>query len=299
MSIFKGCAVAMVTAFNDKKGSTSKQGINLDAQKNIIEHLIKGGVDGIVVCGTTGEPSTMTHIERDMLVEFTVKTVNKRIPVIVGSGGNDTLEAIEFSKKAEYLGADALMIVTPYYNKCTQKGLFTHFKAINDAVKSPIIAYNVPPRTGMTIKPETALDLSNLKNIVAIKEASGDIHEISKIIKLTKGKMDLYSGYDSLTVPAVSLGALGVISVAANVVPHLTKQVAHLSLQGDFKGACEVHYQLAPLMDLLFCEVNPIPAKKALEFMGFGGMQPRLPLTEMETKNADKLKAELVNLGIL
>ena len=292
MPIFTGSGVAMVAAFD-------KSGINYDAQGKIIEHLIKGGADALIVCGTTGEPSTMTAAEKEELVRFTIKTVAKRIPVVVGSGGNNTAESIRFSQISQDLGADALMVVAPYYNKCTQNGLIAHYSAIAESVKLPIIVYNVPSRTVVDILPSTAARLSDIKNLVALKEASGDIHQISEVIRLTKGKMDIYSGDDSLAVPAIALGALGVISVAANAVPDKINRMTHLALQGDFKAAAKLHFDLAPLMQLLFCEVNPIPVKKAMEFLGFATSILRLPLTEMEPQNAAKLKAEMARLKIV
>jgi len=292
MALFTGCACAMVTAFG-------ANGIDWDAQKDIIEHLIKGKTDAIVVCGTTGEPSTMTAQEREEMVAFTVKTVNKRIPVYAGSGGNNTLDSVAFSKKCQDLGVDGLMVVTPYYNKCTQNGLIAHFDAIASSVKLPIIAYNVPTRTNVNILPQTAVKLAALKNIVALKEASGDIHQISESIRLAGDKLDIYSGDDSLLVPAVAIGAKGVISVAANVVPDTMASMAALSLAGDFKAAAGLHFNLAHLMQLLFCEVNPIPIKKAMEFIGFKTGILRLPLTEMEPENAAKLKKEMVRLGLV
>jgi len=292
MSIFTGFAPAMITAFKNDK-------IDYNSQKNIIEHLISGKVDAIVVLGTTGEPSTMTLAEREELLDFTVKVVAKRVPVIAGSGGNNTAESINFSKKCEALGADALMIVTPYYNKCTQNGIVAHFKAISDAVNLPIIAYNVPSRTGVNIIPETAVKLAELKNIKAIKEASGSMEQISDVIRLTRGKLDVYSGDDALTVPAISLGAKGVISVAANASPTLIANQTHLALKGDFKAATEVNFKIAPFVKLLFSEVNPIPLKKAMEYLKLCNGEVRLPLTQMEEANSVKLKKEMQGLGLI
>jgi len=292
MAIFKGSAVAMVTAFDNDS-------LNLKVQGEIIKHLLKNKVDAVVVCGTTGEPSTMSTKEKLDLIDFTLKTVNKAVPVIVGSGGNDTRQSVEFSLKCQDLGADALMVVTPYYNKCTQNGLLAHFKAIGEAVKLPIMAYNVPGRTGLNITPSTAAKLCDIKNIAAIKEASGDIHQISEVIRLTNGKADIYSGDDSLAVPAISLGAVGVVSVAGNVVCNEIHDMAIKAINGDFTAASKIHFKLAKLMQLLFCEVNPIPVKKAMEYLGFNVGIPRLPLTEMESESAANLKDEMVKLGLI
>ncbi|MCL2797724.1 MAG: 4-hydroxy-tetrahydrodipicolinate synthase [Firmicutes bacterium] len=292
MPLFTGLGVAMITAFDEN-------GINFDAQGKIIDHLLNGGTDAIVVCGTTGEPSTMTKPEREDLIAFTVQRVAGRIPVYAGSGGNNTAESVDFSRRCQELGADGLLVVTPYYNKCTQKGLIAHFAAISDAVSIPMIAYNVPTRTNVNILPETALKLAEIKNVVAIKEASGDIHQISEVLRLTKGKLDIYSGDDSLTVPAMALGALGVISVAGNVVPKEMREMTQLALTGNFSAASDIHFNLAPLMKLLFCEVNPIPVKYAMNLLGFNAGIPRMPLTEMEPQNAEKLRAEMERLGLI
>ncbi|MCL2062245.1 MAG: 4-hydroxy-tetrahydrodipicolinate synthase [Firmicutes bacterium] len=292
MSLFKGSGVAMVTAFSDS-------GINYGAQEKIIQHILQGGTNAIFVCGTTGEPSTMTAAEREALLDFTIKTVNKRVPVYAGSGGNNTAETVRFSRRCQDIGADGLMVVTPYYNKCTQNGLVQHYAAIGEAVNIPIIAYNVPGRTGVDIKPETAARLAQIKNIRAIKEASGDIHQISETMRLTQGKLITYSGDDSLTLPAVALGAAGVVSVAANVIPDKVSLLTKLALDGKFSAAAKEHFAAAPLMKLLFCEVNPIPVKKALQFLGFDAGIPRLPLTEMEKENAVLLHAEMQRLGLI
>jgi len=292
MSIFAGSAPAMITAFS---GTT----IDYNAQKNIIEHLIKNKVDAIVALGTTGEPSTMTGAEKVEFLDFVVKTAGKRVPVIAGSGGNNTQEAVSFSKKCEQLGVDALMVVTPYYNKCTQKGLLAHYGAISDAVKLPIIAYNVPSRTGLNMLPETCVELTKIKNIAAIKEASGNMEQISDVIRLVGDKLDIYSGDDALTVPAISLGAKGVISVAANAAPKLVKEIADLSLKGDFKQATKAHFNLVPFIKLLFSEVNPIPLKKAMQLLKLCNGELRLPLTQMEQAGAVKMEQELKRLKLI
>lgn len=292
MALFKGSGVAMITPFDEN-------GIAFDALDKLIAHLLKGGTNAIFTCGTTGEPSTMTENERLSVIDFTLKKVNKRIPVFAGSGGNNTAEAALFSRKCENLGVDGLLVVTPYYNKCTQNGAVAHYKAISDAVNIPIVAYNVPTRTGFNLLPTTVQKLTDIKNVRAVKEASGDICQMLDIAALTRGRLDLYSGDDSLTVPAVSLGAMGVISVAANVVPDKIAQMTALALKGDYENAREIQFQLSPLMKALFSEVNPIPCKKALQFLGFAVGAPRLPLTEMETEHSEKLKDEMRKLGLV
>ena len=292
MPLFTGSGVAMITAF-------THDGINFDAQGKIIDYLVQNGADALFVCGTTGEPSTMTPREREDLIEFTLQKVNKRIPVFAGSGGNNTDESVKFSKRCESLGADGLLVVTPYYNKCTQNGLLAHYGAIGEAVNIPIIAYNVPTRTNVNILPETARKLADIKNIRALKEASGDIHQISEIIRQTQGKLDIYSGDDSLTVPAMSLGAVGVVSVAANVVPDKMHNMAKLCKNGKFHEAAKIHFELAALTKLLFCEVNPIPTKKAMQLLGFNVGTPRLPLTELEPQNTVALSNEMKKLNLI
>jgi 4-hydroxy-tetrahydrodipicolinate synthase len=293
-ALFKGCGVAMITAFNESGK------IDFKAQGKIIEHLLNGGTDAVFVCGTTGEPSTMTEDERLSLIEFTVSKVSGRAKVFAGSGGNNTQKSAEFSAKCEELKTDGLLVVTPYYNKCTQNGLIAHYKAVSDAVNIPIIVYNVPTRTNVNILPETAEKLAEIKNIKAIKEASGDIHQISEVIRLTRDKgIVVYSGDDSLTVPAMALGAAGVISVAGNVIPKAMSDMAKLCLSGLVAEAAELHFKYARLMKLLFCEVNPIPVKKSMNLLGFNAGLPRLPLTEMEDINAAKLEAELKALKII
>lgn len=292
MAIFNGSGVALVTPFNEN-------GINYDVLKEQLEFIIAGGSKAVTVLGTTGEPSTMTLEEKNSVIKFCIKTVNKRIPVIVGSGGNNTAVAIEASMKAESLGANALLIVTPYYNKCTQNGLIAHYKAISDKVNIPIIVYNVPGRTGLNIAPATAAKLAEIKNIKAIKEASGNIEQIMEVARLTKGKLDLYSGDDNLIVPIMSLGGIGVISVAANIIPDKIEKIVSLCSQNKFSEATALQFELTPFIKTLFCEVNPIPAKKALQYLGLNVGLPRLPLTEMETENAVKLKTEMQKFGLI
>jgi len=293
MAIFKGTACAMVTAF------TPNGSIDYTAQKDIIEHLIKNKIDAIVVLGTTGEPSTMTETERLELLTFTVKTVNKRVPVIAGTGCNCTKDTAEFSKEATARGADALMVVTPYYNKCTQDGLVAHYQAISDAVVLPIIAYNVPARTNVNILPSTAVKLSKIKNVVALKEASGDMNQIQEIIRLTKGSLDIYSGDDPLNVVSCYMGAIGAISVAANAIPKRMVDMTNAAIKGDIKKANTLYFEVSEFIKNLFIEVNPIPVKKAMEYLGFKTEYLRLPLTAMTDGNSQILLASMKKLGLV
>lgn len=292
MSIFTGVGVAMITPFNEN-------GVNFDAFGKHIDFLLENKVDALFVLGTTGEPSTMTLAEKESVLTFALEKVNKRVPVFAGSGGNNTAEAIKFSVRAEELGADGLLVVTPYYNKCTQNGVVAHYKAISDAVNIPIIAYNVPTRTGFNIAPATVLKLADIKNVVAIKEASGDIDQVLDVAAITRGKLDFFSGDDSLTVPAMSIGAKGVISVAANIIPRQMQQMTSLCLEGDYKAASEIHFEFAPFVKALFSEVNPIPCKHAANLLGFDMGIPRMPLTEMEKDNADKLEAIMRSINLI
>lgn len=292
MSIFTGVGVALITPF-------TKDGVNFEECGKHIDYLLENKVDSIIVLGTTGEPSTMSTEEKIALVEFAVKRVNKRVPVIAGSGSNDTVKSAKFSLQCQEKGVDGLLIVTPYYNKCTQNGVLAHYKYISDAVNIPIIAYNVPTRTGFNMSPETASKLADIKNVVALKEASGDIDQVLDVASAVRGKLDFYSGDDSLTVPAMSIGAKGVISVAGNVVPKEMHLLTKYCKDNQFEQASEIHFRLAPLMKALFCEVNPIPCKKAVEFLGFKTGVPRLPLTDMEKPNADKLKQIMKNLKLI
>lgn len=292
MSIFTGSGVALITPFTEK-------GVNFDALGKLTDHVIGGKTDALFVLGTTGEPSTMTRAEKESVIEFTLKKVNKKVPVFIGSGGNNTADVIEWSKRVEALGADGLLVVTPYYNKCTQNGVLAHYGAVSDAVKIPIVAYNVPTRTGFNMKPETIARLADIKNIVAVKEASGDIDQMLEVARLTKGKLDFYSGDDSLTVPAMSIGAKGVISVAANVIPEKVHNMATLCLKNEYEKASAIQFEIAPFVKTLFSEVNPIPCKKALELMGFDVGKPRMPLTEMEEATTAKMASEMKKLELI
>ena len=294
MAIFKGAGVAIVTPF------TKNNEVDYEKLGELIEFQIKEGTDSIIICGTTGESSTLTHEEHLECIRYAVKKVNKRVPVIAGTGSNCTNTAIYLSKEAQEHGADGLLIVTPYYNKATQNGLTAHFTAIAKAVDLPIILYNVPGRTGCNLLPKTVAGLvKNVDNIVGIKEASGNIKQVADIMQLTEGNIDLYSGCDEIIVPILSLGGVGVISVMSNIMPKETHDIVAKYLEGDTKGSLELQLKLLPLVDALFCEVNPIPVKKALNLMGFDVGSLRLPLTEMEPANAERLAGVMKALGLL
>lgn len=293
MSIFKGAAVAMITPM------TETQEVNYEKLGELIEEQIAGGTDAIVICGTTGEASTLSHEEHLDAIKYTVEKVNHRIPVIAGTGSNSTETAIYLSQKAEKYGVDGLLLVSPYYNKATQKGLIAHFTAIADSVKVPVILYNIQGRTGVNIAPETIAYLfNNVENIVAVKEASGNISQVAKIMQLTDGKIDLYSGNDDQVVPILSLGGSGVISVLSNVAPRETHDMVQKFLDGDVAGSREIQLRALPLIDALFCEVNPIPVKAALNLMGKEVGPLRLPLTEMEPQNQERLAKAMKDFGI-
>ena len=293
MSIFTGAAVAIATPFNND-GSVNYE--NLD---NLIEFQIKNNTDAIVICGTTGEASTLSHEEHIDVIKHCVQTVNHRVPVIAGTGSNSTETAIYLSQEAEKAGADAVLLVTPYYNKATQKGLYVHFKDTADAISLPCILYNVPSRTGCNILPETAVKLAkDVDNIVAIKEASGNLSQIAKLLQLADGCIDVYSGNDDQIVPIMSLGGLGVISVLSNVAPQQTHDLCQACLDNDFKKAAKMQLEALPLIDALFSEVNPIPVKKALNIMGFEAGPLRKPLTEMEDAHAKTLEEAMKAYGI-
>lgn len=293
MSIFKGAAVAMITPM------TETQEVNYEKLGELIEEQIAGGTDAIVICGTTGEASTLSHEEHLDAIKYTVEKVNHRIPVIAGTGSNSTETAIYLSQEAEQYGVDGLLLVSPYYNKATQKGLIAHFTAIADSVKVPVILYNIQGRTGVNIAPETIAYLfNNVENIVAVKEASGNISQVAKIMQLTDGKIDLYSGNDDQVVPILSLGGSGVISVLSNVAPRKTHDMVQKFLDGDVAGSREIQLRALPLIDALFCEVNPIPVKAALNLMGKEVGPLRLPLTEMEPQNQERLAKAMKDFGI-
>ena len=286
MSIFEGSGVAIITPFNN-------EGVNFEKLRVLLEWHIEKGTDAIIICGTTGEATTMTEKEKKDTIKFTVDVVNKRIPVIAGTGSNNTATAISMSKYAENVGVDGLLVITPYYNKTTQKGLIKHFKAINDEVSTPIILYNVPSRTGVNIKPETFLKLSELNNIVAVKEASGDISQIVKIKELCRDKIDIYSGNDDQVVSIMSIGGIGVISVLANIIPDKVHEMAIKCLENNYKSALDIQLDTLSLTNSLFIETNPIPVKTAMNLMGLQVGPLRLPLCEMEPHNEDILKTAL------
>ena len=290
--LFKGCGTAIVTPFNE-------QGVNFKEFKRLIEDQISGHADAIIVCGTTGESSTMTEQERKDTISFALQTVAGRIPVIAGTGGNNTSSAIAMTKWAETVGVDGALIVTPYYNKTTQSGLVAHYKAITRETTLPIILYNVPSRTGLNILPETCLELSKIENIVAIKEASGNISQIAKIAQLCKDNLHIYSGNDDQIIPILSLGGLGVISVLSNIAPKDTHNIVNLYLDGKIKEAVKLQLDALPLINALFCEVNPIPVKAALNMLGYDFGVPRLPLVEMSDLGKEKLKKEMIQYGLL
>ena len=290
--IFKGCGTAIVTPFNE-------EGVNYDEFKKLIEFQIANKVDSIVVCGTTGESSTMTIEERKEAIKFAVDTVNKRIPVIAGTGGNCTSSVIEFTKYAESIGVDAALIVTPYYNKTTQDGLVAHYTAIAKETKLPIILYSVASRTGVNITPSTCKKLSEIPNIVAIKEASGNLSQIAEIANLCGDELHIYSGNDDQITPILSIGGIGVISVLSNVAPEYTHNIVENFEKGNIKEAIEAQVKAIPLVKALFCEVNPIPVKAALNMLGYNVGSPRLPLIEMSEAGKEKLKSELLTFGLL
>ncbi len=280
MTLFKGAGVALITPFNEDDT------INFDMLGTLIDRQLAGKTDAIIVCGTTGEAATMTEEEKLSVVEFAVKRVNHRVPVIAGSGSNSTRLVIDLSKKIADLGADGLLIVTPFYNKATQQGLYEHYSTIAKAVDLPIIMYNVPSRTGCNILPETAMKLGlENKNIVAIKEASGNISQITKLASLCRGCLDIYSGNDDQIVPILSLGGVGVISVLSNVAPQGTHDMVMEYLNGNEKKARQLQLDYLELVDALFCEVNPIPVKSTMNMLGFNVGSLRLPLTEMEEEH--------------
>ena len=294
MAIFTGSGVAIVTPFH-ANGS-----INYDKLEELIDFHCNNGTDSIVICGTTGESATMTEAEHIECIKKAVEFTKGRIPVVAGTGSNATYTAIELSKEAEAAGADGLLIVTPYYNKCTQAGLAAHYTAIAKEVKTPIIMYSVTSRTGVNIAPETVASLvKNVDNIVGIKEASGNISQVAKIMNLTDGKVDLYSGNDDQIVPLMSLGGIGVISVLANVAPKETHDICAKYLAGDVKGSAALQLKALPLVDALFSEVNPIPVKKAMQLMGHEVGPLRMPLTELTEGNTEKLAKAMKEFGII
>ena len=291
--IFTGSGVAIITPMN-QDGS-----INYAELEKLIEFQIQNGTDAIITCGTTGESATMSHEEHCEVIRFTIEKVNKRVPVIAGTGSNDTAKAIAHTKKAAALGADAALVVTPYYNKATQKGLAAFFFAIADSSPIPLILYNVPSRTGVNIQPETYALMAEHPNIVGIKEANGDISSVARTLSLVGDRLDLYSGNDDQIVPILSLGGKGVISVLSNPFPRETAEITGRFFKGDIQGAAQLQLHFLPLISALFSEVNPIPVKAAMSALGYGENRLRLPLTEMEEEHKEKLLALMKKEGVL
>lgn len=294
MSIFKGAGVAIVTPMKENGE------VNYERFAELIEFQIAGGTDAIIVCGTTGEASTLTHEEHLDVIKYCTEVVAGRIPVIAGTGSNCTETAVYLSTEAEKYGVNGLLLVSPYYNKATQNGLYRHFKTIAEAVKIPVLLYNVPSRTGCNILPETVVRLcKDVENIVGVKEASGNISQIAHLAAIADGCVDIYSGNDDQIVPIMSLGGIGVISVLSNVAPRQTHEICQRFLDGDVKGSCKLQLEALDLCNALFCEVNPIPVKMALNLMGKGAGPLRMPLTEMEEANTARLKKAMEAYGIL
>jgi len=294
MAIFKGSGVAIITPFK-ADGS-----VNYDKLDELINFHCDNHTDSIIICGTTGESSTLTEAEHLECIKFTVERTKGRIPVIAGTGSNCTATAVQMSEEAAGYGADGVLLVTPYYNKCTQAGLAAHYTAAAKAAKVPLIMYNVPSRTSVNIEPETAAALvKNVDNIVGIKEASGNIAQVAKIMQLADGRIDLYSGNDDQIVPLMSLGGLGVISVVANIAPQETHDICAKYFAGDVTGSRDLQLRILPLIEALFCEVNPIPVKKAANLMGMEAGGVRMPLTELADANVGRLTQAMKDFGLL
>jgi len=286
-----GIATAMVTPFG-------KNGVNLEEFGKMIEYQIDGGTDALVVLGTTGEPATMTEEEKTQTVKYAVEKAARRVKIIVGAGSNDTAKAVAAAVNAENSGADGILAVTPYYNKCTQRGLYEYYKAVCGAVKIPVIAYNVPSRTGVNILPETAEKLATLPNMAGFKEASGNMAQVCETMRRIRGKADLYSGEDGLNLPILAIGGAGAVSVASNIAPVEVKKVYTLLKQNRLAEAALEQEKLMPLISALFCEVNPIPVKAAYNMLGFNAGTPRSPLTELEDEHKAILKNAIINAGL-
>ena len=288
---FKGSATALITPFDEN-------GVNYEVLGQLIEHQIAGGTDAIVFLGTTGEPSTMSFEEEHILMEYAVKKVAKRAKVIFGCGSNNTADAVMTAQFAEKFGADGLLAVTPYYNKCTQNGLVAYYKAICEAVSIPVIAYNVPGRTGVEIQPATMNKIADIPNIAGIKDAGGNMSKTMETLRLVKDRCDVYSGEDALNFPILAVGGVGVISVLSNIVPDKVKELCTLIEKGDYKAAEALNDKLLPLANACFVEVNPIPVKEAMNLLGFNAGVPRAPLTVIEDDNRKKLQAAMQNFGL-
>lgn len=294
MAIFEGAGIALITPF------TADGAVNYKKLEELVEEQIAAGTDSIVACGTTGEASTMTHEEHLDVIRYVCQVVNKRVPVIAGTGSNCTDTAIYLSKEAEAMGADGILVVSPYYNKATQKGLAAHFTAVANAVKIPMILYNIPGRTGVTIAPETIASLCrDVDNIVGVKEASGNISAIAHMMSLGGEYIDLYSGNDDQIVPLLSLGGKGVISVLSHVAPAQTHEICASYFRGDVKTSCRMQLEAIPLIEALFCEVNPIPVKAAMNLLGKEVGPLRMPLTEIEPEHREQLRQAMEAYGLL
>ncbi|MDE6411030.1 MAG: 4-hydroxy-tetrahydrodipicolinate synthase [Clostridia bacterium] len=287
----RGTATALITPFTER-------GVNFDALEKLIRYQIENGTDALVVLGTTGEPATMTEDEKESVISFAVKQAKGKCKIIVGTGSNCTEKAVLASQKAEAIGADGVLAVTPYYNKCTQKGLVAYYKAIASAVKIPVIAYNVPSRTGVNILPETMKEIAEIPNIAGIKEASGNMAQVMETARLIRGKCDLYSGEDILNFPILAAGGVAVISVVSNLLPKEIKTLTQLIFKGDYKNALILSEKLLPVAKACFTEVNPIPVKAGANLMGFHAGAPRAPLSECEAENVEKLKKALIDFGV-
>lgn len=292
MSIFEGSGVALVTPFNEK-------GVDYEKLRELLNWHVENETDAIIICGTTGEATTMTEEEKKETIKFTVDVIGKRIPVIAGTGSNNTAASIQMSKYAESVGVDGLLVITPYYNKTNTKGLFKHFEAINNSVNIPIIVYNVPGRTGMNITTKQLVELAKLSNVKAIKEASGNISQVAEMKALVGDSIDIYSGNDNQIVPIMSLGGKGVISVLANVIPKEVHEMTHAYLKGDTQKSLNLQIKNLELCNNLFIETNPIPVKTALNMMGMKVGPLRLPLYEMDSKNEETLKATLKKYNLI
>jgi len=291
MPLFQGSATALITPF-------TQSGVDFDGYGRLIDFQLENGTDALVAVGTTGEPATMTQQEKEAVIEYAVRRVNGRVPVIAGTGGNNTAAVIEMSRKAEALGADALLVVTPYYNKATPAGLIAHYNAVADAVNLPIVVYNVPGRTGVNLTPAVMAQLAENPKLCCLKEASGNISQISEAARLTGDRVALYSGDDNMVVPVMALGGLGVISVAGNIIPRQMHEMCAAFFAGDLVRARKMQLDMLPLVRALFCEVNPIPVKTAARLMGLPAGPLRLPLTEMEEKNLAQLKCAMREYGL-
>ncbi len=291
MRIFTGSGVALVTPF-------TSSGVDFEAYGRLIEFQIENGTDALIACGTTGEPSTMTVDERQAVIEFAIQKAAGRVPVIASTGGNNTKEVIHASKAAQAAGAKGLLVVTPYYNKCTQNGLIAHYTAVADAVDIPIIVYNVPSRTGLNVLPQTLAAMSYHPNIAAMKEASGNISQVGEMIRLCEDRLSVYSGEDGIVLPLMALGGAGVISVVANILPRQMHDLTAAMLRGDLDTARKLQHGMNPVIRLLFCEVNPIPVKAALCMMGMCSGDVRLPLTTMEDAHKQALRSAMISYGM-